>query len=81
MLEKEKLLVINNLSFSHNVFHRYISLVRQNAAMCGYGLIDLSISLNTVGLPVMSGKFDGGWINKHQNTGPTDRQNLAIRLT
>ena len=29
-------------------------------------------SLNTVGPPVMSGKFDGGPINKHQNTRPTD---------
>ena len=29
--ENEKLL----FSFSHNVFHIYISLVRQNAALCG----------------------------------------------
>ena len=28
----------------------------------------------------MSVKFDGGPINKHQNTGPTERQNLAVRL-
>ena len=35
--EKEKLLVTSNFSFSHNVFHSYISLVRQNAALCGNG--------------------------------------------
>ena len=28
----------SNFSFSHNVFHSYISLVRQNAALCGNGL-------------------------------------------
>ena len=33
--EKEKLLVTSNFSFSHNVFHSYISSVRQNAALCG----------------------------------------------
>ena len=31
VLEKEKLLVTSNFSFSHNVFHSYICLVRQNA--------------------------------------------------
>ena len=36
--EKEKLLVTSNFSFSHSVFHSYISLVRQNAALCGNGL-------------------------------------------
>ena len=36
--EKEELLVASNPSFSHNVFHSYISLVRQNAALCGNGL-------------------------------------------
>ena len=36
--EKEKLLVTSNFSFSHNVFHNYISLVHQNAALCGNGL-------------------------------------------
>ena len=25
--------------FSHNVFHSYISLMRQNAALCGNGLM------------------------------------------
>ena len=35
LLEKEKLLVTSNFSFSRHVFHRYISLVRQNAALCG----------------------------------------------
>ena len=38
LLEKEKLLVTGNFSFSYNVFHSYISLVRQNAALCGNGL-------------------------------------------
>ena len=28
----------------------------------------------------MSGKTDCGPINKQRNTGPTDRQNLAVRL-
>ena len=31
-------LVPSNFSFSHNVFHSYISLARQNAALCGNGL-------------------------------------------
>ena len=29
------MLVKSNFSFSHNVFHRYICSVRQNAAFCG----------------------------------------------
>ena len=33
--EKLKLLVTSNFSFSHNVFHGYISLVCQNAVLCG----------------------------------------------
>ena len=41
--EKEKLLVSSNLSFSHNVFHSYISLVRRSAALCGNGLRHESI--------------------------------------
>ena len=32
------LLVISNFSFSHTVFHIYISLVRQDVALCGNGL-------------------------------------------
>ena len=32
------LLVTSNFSFSHNIFHRYISLMRQNAALSGNGL-------------------------------------------
>ena len=39
--------------------------------MIFYLLIDLSNSQNTVGHPVLSGKFDGSLINKHQNTGLT----------
>ena len=35
---KEKLLVTSNFSFSHNVFHSYISLECQNGALCGKGL-------------------------------------------
>ena len=34
----EKLLVTSDFSFCHNVFHSYISLVRQNAVLCGNGL-------------------------------------------
>ena len=37
--EKEKLLVTSNFSFSHDVLHSYVSLVRQNVALCGNGLI------------------------------------------
>ena len=36
--EKEKLLIPSNFSFLHNVFHSYISLVHQNAALSGNGL-------------------------------------------
>ena len=36
--EKEKLLVTSNFSFSHTVFYSYISLVCQNAVLCGNGL-------------------------------------------
>ena len=39
LLEKEKLLVTSNFSFSHNVFHSYMFLVRQNAVLCGNGLM------------------------------------------
>ena len=38
MWENEKLLVTCNSSFLHNVFHMYMSLVRQNAVLCGNGL-------------------------------------------
>ena len=34
-----KLLVTSNFSFSHNVFYSYISLVCQNAVLCGNGLM------------------------------------------
>ena len=33
------MLVTSNFSFSYNVFHSYISLVRQNAVLYGNGLI------------------------------------------
>ena len=39
LCEKEKLLVTSNFSFSHNAFHSYIPLVRQNVALCGNGVI------------------------------------------
>ena len=38
IVRKEKLLVTSKFSFSHNVFHSYVSLVLQNAALCGNGL-------------------------------------------
>ena len=47
LLEKEKLLVTSNFSFSHKVFHSYISLVHQNAALCVNGLIDNSEIVTT----------------------------------
>ena len=36
--EKEKVLVTSNFSFSRNVFHSYISSLRQNATLHGNGL-------------------------------------------
>ena len=36
--KKKKLLVTSNFSFSHNVFHSYISLACQNVELCGNGL-------------------------------------------
>ena len=41
------LLVTSNFSFSHNVFHSYISSVRQIAALCGNGLTTQSQVLTT----------------------------------
>ena len=38
IVRKEKLLVSSNFSFSHDVFHSYISLMHQNAALYGNGL-------------------------------------------
>ena len=38
--KKKKLLVTSNFSFSHNVFHSYISSVCQNVALFGNGLRD-----------------------------------------
>ena len=38
MREKEKLLVTSSFSFSHSVLHSYMSLVHQNAVLCGNGL-------------------------------------------
>ena len=43
LIVMEKLLVTSNFSFPHNVFHSYISLVRRNVALCGYGLIGVNL--------------------------------------
>ena len=48
LVEKEKLLVTSNFSFSHNVFHSYISLVRQNVALCGNGGILLFLIFDII---------------------------------
>ena len=32
-----------NFSFSHNVFHSFTSFVRQNALLCGNGLIAFNL--------------------------------------
>ena len=40
IVRKGEIACSSNFSFSHNVFHSYISLVRQNAALCGNGLND-----------------------------------------
>ena len=48
---------------------------------CNQNLIFKSkTSQKTVGPLVMSGKTGSSLIYKHQNTGPADRQNLAIHL-
>ena len=47
--KKEKLLVTSNFSFSHNVFHSYISSLCQNAAMSNHGLNNKSMGeCNTI---------------------------------
>ena len=38
IVRKEKLLITSNFSFSHYVFHSYMSLVRQNEVLFGNGL-------------------------------------------
>ena len=38
MVRKGEIACYKQFSFSHNVFHSYISLMRQNAALCGNGL-------------------------------------------
>ena len=35
MVRKGEIAVTSDYSFSHHVFHSYISLVHQNAALCG----------------------------------------------
>ena len=35
IVRKGEFACYNNFSFCHNVFHSYISLVRQNAVLCG----------------------------------------------
>ena len=39
IVRKAEIACYKQFSFSHNVFHSYISLVHQNAAFCGNGLI------------------------------------------
>ena len=38
MRKRKKRVVTRNFSFSHHVFYSYISLVCQNAVLCGNGL-------------------------------------------
>ena len=38
MVRKGENACYKQFSFSHNVFHSYISLMRQNATLCGNGL-------------------------------------------
>ena len=40
IVRKGEIACSSNFSFSHNVFHSSISLVCQNAALCGNGLMD-----------------------------------------
>ena len=45
LLEKEKLLIMNNFSFSHSVFKRLVSQGRQKVSLCGNGLTNTCIYL------------------------------------
>ena len=38
IVRKGRIAFYKQFSFSHNVFHSYISLMHQNAALCGNGL-------------------------------------------
>ena len=40
-MRKGEIACYKQFSFSHNIFHSYISLIHQNAALCGHGLISL----------------------------------------
>ena len=79
---KELISFVGSLDKCHtSVFNALIlSGVSYNFRCNFICLIDLSSSLNIISPPILSGRFDVGLINKHQNTGPADRQNLAVRL-
>ena len=44
-------------------------------------LTDQLPEIRSVRPSCLTGKFDGGPITKHQNTGPTERQNFALHFT
>ena len=47
-LEKEKLLIMSNFSFSHSVFNRLASQGRQKVSLCGNGIEDGQKSMGGV---------------------------------
>ena len=50
----------SNFSFSHHVFHSYISLVHQNAALCGNGINNRTWHLNLLISSVRNGAERSG---------------------
>ena len=48
--EKEKLLIVSNFSFSHNVFKSCLLLMHQNGYLCNKGLNCLFLSKHQQGL-------------------------------
>ena len=74
--KKEKLLVRSNFSFSHNVFHSYISLVHQNAVLCGNGLTPWGFhpnySMICIQTPVTSFMFNFFFFHVFLNPFPND---------
>ena len=48
------MLVTSNFSFSHDVFHSFLSTVRQNAALCGNGLnCKIFLPHHTLGIKIL----------------------------
>ena len=77
--EKEKLHVKSNFSFFHNVFHSYISLVHQNAALCGNRLKEPEGCLGNIKSSTRDLDLDLGstWTNVSNGTSSHDGEQLC----